>query len=129
MVGGLGKGTPTSSTHAYQLLKARYNTALEDKAATENPCQIKSAGKPPKARDVKPLTPAELTKVAEKAPEAYRVAIPVAAWCGLRFGELVELRRKDIQTEGDRITLRIHRAATRVDNKLVVGPQDGCRNP
>lgn len=114
---GLGKETPTSNTHAYQLLKAMYNTAVEDKAATENPRQIKSAGKPPKPRDVKPLTPAELEKVAER----YRVAVPVAAWCGLRFGELIELRRKDIHNEGDRMTLRIRRAATIVDNGLVVG--------
>ena len=118
---GLGKETPTSNTQAYQLLKALYNTAVEDKAATENPCQIKSAGKPPKPRDVKPLTPAELEKVAEKVPEKYRVAVPVAAWCGLRFGELIELRRKDVHTEGDRLTLRVRRAATTVDNRLVVG--------
>lgn len=119
---GLGKSTPTSNTHAYQLLKAIYNTAVEDKAATENPCQIKSAGKPPKPRDVKPLTPAELDKVAESAPEAYRVAVPVAAWCGLRFGELIELRRKDIQDADGRMVLRVRRAATRVDERLVVGP-------
>ena len=118
---GLGKETPTSNTQAYQLLKALYNTAVEDKAATENPCQIKSAGKPPKPRDVKPLTPAELEKVAEKVPEKYRVAVPVAAWCGLRFGELIELRRKDVHAEGDRMTLRVRRAATTVDNRLVVG--------
>jgi integrase len=121
--------TPTSNTQAYQLLKAIYATAVEDKAATENPCQIKSAGKPPKARDVKPLTPAELEKVAEKVPEQYRVAVPVAAWCGLRFGELIELRRKDVHSEGDRITLRVRRGATTVHNpeatvhnQLVVGP-------
>jgi integrase len=119
---GLGKDTPTSSTHAYQLLKAMFNTAIEDKAATENPCQIKAAGKPPKPRDVKPLTPAELEKVAEKVPEQYRVAVPVAAWCGLRFGELIELRRKDVHTEGDRIALRIRRGATIVDKALVIGP-------
>lgn len=128
---GLGKEkeTPTSNTQAYQLLKAIYATAVEDKAATENPCQIKSAGKPPKARDVKPLTPAELEKVAEKVPEQYRVAVPVAAWCGLRFGELIELRRKDVHSEGDRITLRVRRGATTVHNpeaavhnQLVVGP-------
>jgi integrase len=119
---GLGKKTPTSNTQAYQLLKAMYNTAVEDKAATENPCQIKSAGRPPKPRDVKPLTPAELDKVAESAPEAYKAAVHVAAWCGLRFGELIELRRKDIHNHDDRMTLSIRRAATRVDNKLVVGP-------
>jgi integrase len=114
--------TPTSNTQAYQLLKAVYNTAVEDRAAAENPCQIKSAGKPPKARDVKPLTPTELVRVAESAPEQYRVAVPVAAWCGLRFGELIELRRKDVHDDGERVTLKIRRAATRVENKLVVGP-------
>jgi hypothetical protein len=64
---GLGKKTPTRNTQAYQLLKAIYNTAVEDKVATENPCQIKAAGKPPKPRDVQPLTPAELVKVADSA--------------------------------------------------------------
>ena len=43
----LGKETPTSNTHAYQLLKAIYNTAIADKAVTTNPCQIKSAGEAP----------------------------------------------------------------------------------
>jgi integrase len=66
---------------------------------------------------VKPLTPAELVKVAESVPETYRVAVLVAAWCGLRFGELIELRRKDIS--GD--VIKIRRAATTVGNKLVVG--------
>ena len=119
---GLGKKTPTRNTHAYQLLKTIFNTAVEDKAVTENPCQIKAAGKPPKPRDVQALTPAELVNVAEAAPEAYRAAVPVAAWCGLRFGELIELRRKDVHVSGDHTVLKIRRAATRVDNKLVVGP-------
>ncbi|MGE2835124.1 tyrosine-type recombinase/integrase [Mycobacterium sp. SMC-4] len=118
---GLGKDTPTRNTHAYQLLKAIFNTAVADKAASENPCQIKAAGKPPKARDVKPLTPAELVKVAASVPEAYRVAVPVAAWCGLRFGELIELRRKDVSDVDGRMVLKVRRAATRVENKLEVG--------
>lgn len=119
---GKGKKTPTRNTHAYQLLKAIYNTAVQDKIATENPCQIKGAGKPPKPRDVQSLSPAELVKVAESAPETYRAAVPVVAWCGLRFGELIELRRKDVQVTGDRMVLKIRRQATRAGNKLVVGP-------
>ncbi|WP_460356375.1 site-specific integrase [Mycobacterium sp. ZZG] len=119
---GLGKGTPTRNTHAYQLLKAIFNTAREDKVVTENPCQIKTAGKPPKAREVQALAPAELTKVAESAPAQYRAAVPLAAWCGLRFGELIELRRKDVADVDGRMILKIRRAATRVDNQLVVGP-------
>ena len=119
---GLGKKTPTRNTHAYQLLKTMFNTAVEDKLVLENPCQIKTAGRPPKPRDVQALTPAELVKVAEAAPETYRAAVPVAAWCGLRFGELIELRRKDVHDTHGRMVLKIRRAATRVENKLVVGP-------
>jgi integrase len=115
----LGNDTPTSNTQAYQLLKSIFNTAIEDKLVSENPCQIKTAGRPPKPRDVKPLTPAELVKVAESVPETYRVAVLVAAWCGLRFGELIELRRKDIPANGD--VIKIRRAATVVGNKLVIG--------
>jgi integrase len=118
---GLGKNTPTRNTHAYQLLRAIFNTAREDKLITENPCQIKTAGRPSKPREVQALTPAELDKVAEALPETYRAAVPLAAWCGLRFGELIELRRKDVHVAGNRTTLRIRRAATVAGNKLVVG--------
>ena len=117
----LGKKTPTRNTHAYQLLKAIFNTAVQDKLVTENPCQIKSASKPPKPRDVEALSPCELEQVAQEVPEAYRVALPVAAWCGLRFGELIELRRKDVH-DGERMVLKILRQATRVGKALEIGP-------
>ncbi len=118
---GLGKETPTRNTHAYQLLKSIFNSAMADQMITVNPCQIASAGKPPKPRDVKPLTPAELVKVAESVPHQYRAAVAVAAWCGLRFGELIELRRKDVHDDGTLMVLKIRRAATLVDGKLVIG--------
>jgi hypothetical protein len=38
---GLGKATPTRNVHAYQLLKAIFNTAIEDKVVKENPCEVK----------------------------------------------------------------------------------------
>jgi len=60
-------------------------------------------------------------KVAESVPEHYRAAVAVAAWCGLRFGELIELRRKDVHVSGDLMVLKIRRAATIVDKKLVTG--------
>jgi integrase len=118
---GLGKETPTRNRHAYQLLKAIFNTACEDKLITENPCQIKTAGRPPKPRDVHALTPAELEKVALAVPETYRAAVAVAAWCGLRFGELIELRRKDVHDTAGRMVLKIRRGATLVGNKIEVG--------
>jgi integrase len=119
---GLGNKTPTRNGHAYQLLKTIFNTAVEDKLVAENPCQVKAAGRPPKPRDVQSLTPAELVTVAQDVPEVYRAAVPAAAWCGLRFGELIELRRKDVHDTDGHMVLKIRRSATRVENKLVVGP-------
>jgi len=118
---GLGKATPTRNRHAYQLLRSVFNTARGDGLVSENPCQITTAGRSPKPREVQALTPAELVKVAESVPETYRAAVPLAAWCGLRFGELIELRRKDIRVHDGRTVLRIRRAATTVGTKIVVG--------
>ncbi len=101
------KKTPTRNAHAYQLLNTIFNAACGDKLIAANPCQIKSAAKPPRAREVQALTPAELGKVGEAAPERYRVAVPVVAWCGLRFGELIELRRKDVYANENRIVLKL----------------------
>lgn len=116
------RATPTRNTHAYQLLKTIFNTARDDKLVAENPCQIRSAAKPPKPRDVQALTTVELDKVAEAFPERYRVAVYVAAWCGVRFGELSELRRKDVQVTPEKCVIKVRRQATRVGNALEIGP-------
>lgn len=116
------KKTPTRNTQSYQLLKTIFNTAREDKVVAENPCQIKAAAKAPKPREVQALTTAELDTVAKRLPEHYRAAVYVSAWCGVRSGELFELRRKDVHDTGDRMVIKIRRQATRVGNDLVVCP-------
>jgi integrase len=116
---GLPKDTAARNAHAYRVLNSIFNTAIEDKLIKQNPCQIKSAGRSPKPREVQALTPAELMVVAKSVPEHYRVAVHVAAWCGLRFGELIELRRKDVHVVGGHMVLKIRHAATLVDDKIV----------
>ena len=48
-----------------------------------------------------------------------RLMVLLAAWCGLRFGELTELRRSDVDLKNGRIKIR--RAVVRVDGKAIVG--------
>jgi integrase len=112
---GLPKDTRARNAHAYRVLYSIFSTAIEDKLIKQNPCQIKSAGRSPKPREVQALTPAELVVVAKSVPEHYRVAVHVLAWCGLRFGEMIELRRKDVHTVGGHMVLKIRRAATLVE--------------
>jgi integrase len=52
-------------------------------------------------------------------PERYQLMVLLAAWCGLRFGELTELRRHDVDlTRG---VVKVRRAVVRVDGEFVVG--------
>ncbi len=52
-------------------------------------------------------------------PERYRVMTLMAAWTGLRFGELTEVRRTDLDlTHG---VIRVRRGVVRVDGHYEVG--------
>lgn len=117
---GMGKTHPTRTAHTYSLLRTILGTAVSDGLLTVNPCQIARAGKAPKRREIEVLTPAELAAVVDEMPDRYKVAVLLAAWCALRFGELVELRRRDVTEDGT--VLRVRRAAVLVDGKYVVGP-------
>ena len=48
----------------------------------------------------------------------YRLLVQLAAWCALRFGELTELRRGDVDTRAG--VIRIRRAVVLVDGRFVV---------
>ncbi|ACE79961.1 integrase [Mycobacterium phage Pukovnik] len=116
---GMGKDYPTARRHAYNVLRAVMNTAVEDKLLTENPCRIEQ--KTAAERDVEALTPEELDIVAGEVFEHYRIAVYILAWTSLRFGELIELRRKDIDDDGETMLFRVRRGAARVGEKIVVG--------
>ena len=108
---GLDTG-PTAKTHAYQLLHAIMATAVADKLTAENPCAIKRAMHTSRQRDPVILTPAQIAALADAiTPQRYRALVLMAAWLGLRFGELIELRRKDIGVGA--VTITVARGVTR----------------
>jgi integrase len=116
----LGERTgPTAQAHAYSLLRTILATAVADDVIAANPCRVRGAGQAKRAKPIRPATLAEIAAIADAMPEHYRAAVLVAAWCGLRFGELAELRRGDVDLKRGR--LRIHRAVTHVDGADVVG--------
>lgn len=105
-----GSGRPTARAHAYSLLRTILNTAVEEEALSTNPCRIRGAGRAPVRHGMRPATIDELTQIAQAMPERYRLMVHLAAWCALRFGELTELRRKDVD-ERDCL-IRVRRAVT-----------------
>jgi integrase len=114
----LGTKTPTLRAHAYGLLRTILANAQHDGLITSNPCHIRGAGNSKRVHKIKPLTLPELEALTEAMPARYQAMVLLAAWCGLRFGELTELRRSDIDMKNGRI--RIRRAVVRVGGKSVV---------
>ena len=51
-------------------------------------------------------------------PERYRLMTLLAAWCALRFGELAELRRGDVDTKAG--VLHIRRGVVRAAGQVIV---------
>ncbi|MDT7737982.1 MAG: hypothetical protein QOK09_1351 [Mycobacterium sp.] len=102
---GLGTATPTKNAHAYSLLHAILATALSDGLIPVNPCAIRSAMNVQSKRTAVILTPDEIAKVALALPDRLRALVLISAWCGLRWGEGVELRRRDFNPACDTITV------------------------
>jgi integrase len=107
---GLGSAYPTRNAHAYALLHAICATAVQDEVLDANPCRIRAAMQTTRKREVEVLTPTEVGTLANKMPAELAMSVLLAAWCGLRWGETSELRRKDVTA--DCATLRVRRAVT-----------------
>ena len=60
----------------------------------------------------------ELEALVTAMPERYRVMVLLASWCGLRFGELAELRRPDVNTRSGIIHVR--RGVVRANGQTIV---------
>lgn len=93
---GLGTEHPTRNAHAYQLLHAIMATAVTDDLIAANPVHIRGAMHTERKRQPVILTPAEVGQLAAEMPAELSTSVLLAAWCGLRWGETSELRRKDL---------------------------------
>ena len=91
-------------------------TAVTDGKIGANPCVIRGAGSAKRAVTIRPASIDELSKLTDAMPERYQAMVLLASWCALRFGELTELRRKDIDIE-DRL-IRVRRAVVRTTRAL-----------
>ena len=115
----LGTEHPRRNSHAYGLLHAVCATAVADGLTTAQPCQISGVMNPPAKRAPVILSVAEVAALADAVrPERLKVFVLVAAWCGLRWGELIELRREDVSAGVDVLTVSravTHRGGCRID--------------
>ena len=121
---GLDPKLATRNGHAYGVLSMICNTAVRDGLLDRNPCQIAGATNAKPKRKVRIASTVELHAIADKlaADEStaqLKALVLLAAWCGLRFGEVSELRRKDLNRDCSVLTVTravTHRSAP-IDEK------------
>lgn len=106
--------TPVANAHAYALLREILRAAAEDDASIVPP-SVPGASKAKTVHRAEPATLEELAVVVSNMPERHRLAILLMSWCALRFGEVAELRRKDIDLRAEKV--RVRRAVVRVERE------------
>lgn len=107
-------GKPTTRAHAYSLLRTILASAVDDgRIATANPARIRGGGSTERVKIIRPASLDELEQIVTAMPERHQLLVLLAAWCALRFGELAELRRSDVDTKTG--TLRIRRSVVTAD--------------
>ena len=90
---------PTMRAHAYSLLRTIMTSAYNAELITANPCRVEGAGSSRRRSRTVPATIDELQTIVNAMPARYQLMTLLAAWCALRFGELIEIRRRDVTLE------------------------------
>jgi integrase len=114
----MGTKTPTLRAHCYGLLRTILGTAASDGKIAVNPCVIRGAGSARRVHKIRPATLDELEIIATAMPAQYRALILLASWCALRFGELTELRRMDVDLTDE--VIRVRRGVVRLGDGFQV---------
>lgn len=115
----LDRTKPTLRAHSYGLLRSILMTAVEDEKISTNPAHIRGAGTSRRVKRIKPATLTELEVIVQTMPERYRPMVLLAAWTAVRFGELTELRRKDLDLKNG--VLHVRRGVVRAEGQVIVG--------
>ncbi|MEP9391158.1 site-specific integrase [Gordonia sp. VNK1] len=90
---------PTMRAHAYSLLRTIMTSAYNSELVAANPCRVEGAGSARRRSRTVPASVEELATIVETMPPRYQLMTLFAAWCALRFGELIEIRRRDVTLE------------------------------
>ena len=112
---------PTRRAHTYALLSTIMRSASTGRhpLIAESPCQIPHATRVTRRFEPKPATPEQIAVIVENMPDKYRALILLAAWCSLHWGEVSELRCKDLDLKA--MTVRVERAVVWRKGQPTVG--------
>lgn len=116
--GLIDQGVGASSvTKAYRVLRAVMNQAVDDQAILRNPCRIRGAGEE-RTPERQVLTLDQVNLLAEVIEPRYRLAVLLAVFASLRWGEIIGLQRDDFDLKA--ATLTVRRAVSEVGGSFAL---------
>ena len=119
---GIAVDHPSTASKAYRLLSTIMRTAAVDDLIPRSPCQVKGAAvEKPAERPVASV--AEVQALADAMPEHLRIAVLLAAWCQLRRGEVLGLRRKDVNLLKGTISVEVTRTRSMAGESVEKSPK------
>lgn len=89
---------PNTVAKVYRLLKNMLGGAVEVGMIARNPCTIRGAGTE-RAPEIEVATPEQVAALADACGDHYRALVFVAAYGGLRWGELGGLQRRHVDLD------------------------------
>jgi integrase len=113
---GVGASTRAKS---YRLLSRILGTAVESGYLARNPCTIRGAASEP-APEMRFATVTQVAALADAIPPRFRALVLVAAYTGLRWGELAGLRVRRVDLLHRQIT--VAEQLLEVRGRLAFGP-------
>ena len=120
------KAGKTRAQQCYRLLKQLFIAAVECELIYKNPVNIKSV-KPEKSPERIPATNEQVAALSLLMPARYQAAVRVAAYSGLRQGELFALQRKDYDSSTRKIT--VNKSKKELSGKITIGaPKTNASN-
>lgn len=109
----------TAKAHTYSLGRAVMNTAVAAHGplvGKVNPFAVRGGGSAPrKRRDEHVATSAQYNIILSTIRDEWRALIVLATWCGLRYSELVALRRSDVDLTNRVVKVRQAVSRSRVE--------------
>ncbi|MBO0882628.1 MAG: phage integrase SAM-like domain-containing protein, partial [Mycobacterium sp.] len=109
-----------TAAKSYRLLRAIMNTAFDDGRIKRNPCRIPGADQEPEF-DRPVATVPQVYALAGQMPGRFRVLILAAGFSGLRWGELIALRRRDLDLDAGTVKVARRLAQLR-SGEMLAGP-------
>lgn len=103
-------------------LQAIFAAAVDSDVVVKSPVRIRTLGlRPVERRSRTTMTASDLLRLAAEVPEHHRALILVAGLLGLRWGEAIGLRRRDIDLDDEVVS--VEQSVEEVSGRVRVVPQ------